>query len=181
MKWVYFTLAGLVVLVLLVVLVGALLPVEHTVARRLQLRQSAAVVFAVLTEWQAFPKWRPDLKSVERLPTQDGKPCYREVSGFGPIDLRVETEVPDSLRITRIVTPGSPFGGTWTFSVAPNATGVEVTITEHGQVHNVVFRALSRFAFGHATHIESFLTALANKFGEPAALQEAVPAPAPPQ
>lgn len=179
MKWVWFTLAVVVVLVVLVLVVGALLPVEHTAARRLQLRQPAAVVFAALADVQSFVQWRHDLKSVELLPAQDGKPCYREVSGFGPIDLRVETEVPDSLRITRIVTPDSPFGGTWTFSVTPNGSGVEVAITEHGEVYNVLFRALSRFVFGHATHIDAFLGALATRFGEPIVLQDAVPA-APP-
>ena len=175
MKWIWITLAVLTAIILFVVIVGALLPVNHSAARRIRLAQSAAAVFAALTDTAAQPQWRKDLKSVELLPPRDGKRCYREVSGFGPMDLLVEHEEPGKKLITRIVTDGSPFGGTWTFKLTPQGTGTEIAITENGEVYNVIFRALSRFVFGHATHVESYLKALAVKFGEVAEVQDADP------
>lgn len=179
MKWIWITLAVLAAIILLVVLVGALQPVAHAVARRLRVHQPAATVFAAITDVAAAPQWRKDLKSVELLPAQDGKRCYREVSGFGPIDFRVEHEDPGKQLITRIVTPKSPFGGTWTFVLSASGDSTEITITENGEVYNVIFRALSRFVFGHTKTIDAYLTSLATKFGENASIVDAEPAPAP--
>jgi uncharacterized protein YndB with AHSA1/START domain len=179
MKWVWITLAVLAAILVLVAIVGALQPVAHAVARRIRLHQPAALVFATITDVAAAPQWRKDLRSVSLLPPQDGRRCYREVSGFGPIDFRVEHEDPGKQLITRIVTPKSPFGGTWTFALAPSGDGTELTITENGEVYNVIFRALSRFVFGHTTTIDAYLTSLAIKFGENASIVDAEPAPAP--
>ncbi len=180
MKWLWISLAVLAALVLLVVVLGALSPVAHAAARRITLRQSPTAIFAALTDVKAMPGWR-DLKSVEELPPRDGRRCYREVSGFGPMDLLVEREDPGQELITRIVTDGSPFGGTWTFRLTPKGEHTEIAITENGEVYNVVFRALSRFVFGHATHVESYLKSLGRKFGEDVTPVDVEPAPVPPK
>ncbi len=179
MKWVWITLASIAAIIALVAIVGALLPVAHAAARRLHLKQSAAAVFAAITDVPAMPQWR-DLKSVEMLPPRGGKRCYREVSGFGPMDLLVEIEEPGRKVVTRIVTAGSPFGGTWTFRLEPEGDGTSITITENGEVYNVFFRALARFVFGHTSTIDGYLRALAAKFGEVAEPAPAEPDPAPP-
>lgn len=180
MKWLWISLAVLAALVLLVVVVGALLPVAHAAARRITLRQPPAAVFAALTDVQAMPGWR-DLKSVELLPPRAGKRCYREVSGFGPMDLLVEREDPGRELITRIVTAGSPFGGTWTFRLTPHGDATEIAITENGEVYNVVFRALARYVFGHTATLDGYLEALGRKFGEHVTPTAAEPAPVPPK
>ena len=36
------------------------------------------------------------------------------------------------------------FGGTWTFEVVPMPSGSRLTITERGEIYNVIFRTLSR-------------------------------------
>lgn len=175
MKWVWIALA---VLVAFVVLVGALLPVAHTAARRIRLAMPPAAVWALLTDVAAMPQWR-ELQSVELLPPRDGKRCWREVSGFGPIDLMALEEEPPHRLVTRIVTENSPFGGTWTFVLAPQGDGTELTITEHGEVYNPLFRVLSRFVFGHTATIDAHLRALAARCGAPAVPQPAEPSPPP--
>lgn len=180
MKWLWIVLAVLAALVVIVVVVGALLPTAHTVARKVRLPRAPAAVFTAITEAATQPGWRPGLKSVEVLPPRAGKRCYREVLDFGPIDLCVEVEEPGQRLITRIVTEGSPFGGTWTFLLTPTADGTELSITEHGEVYNVVFRFLSRFVFGHASTIDGYLGGLAKHCGGNSAVQDAEPAPKPP-
>ena len=179
MKWLWILLAVLAALVLIVLVVGALLPAAHTVARRVQLPRPPAAVFTAITEAATQPGWRPGLKSVEALPPSGDKRCYREVLDFGPIDLRVEVEEPGHRLITRIVTEGSPFGGTWTFLLKPTADGTELSITEHGEVYNVVFRFLSRFVFGHTATIDGYLGGLVKHCGGNSAVQDAEPAPQP--
>jgi uncharacterized protein YndB with AHSA1/START domain len=179
MKWYWIVALVLLGLGLLVVLAGACLPVKHQCACRILLRQPAAAVFAAITDISQFTRWRPDLKAVEPLPDQDGRRCWREASGFGPIDLRVEERIPDRRLVTRIVTKGSPFGGTWTFRMEPRGADTELTITENGEVYNVVFRALSRFVFGHSATLTTYLKALAAKFGEVATVEPGTPDPEP--
>jgi hypothetical protein len=70
--------------------------------------------------------------------------------------------------VTRIVPEGSPFGGTWTFALKPVADGTELAITEDGEIYNVMYRTLARFVFGYTSTIDSYLLALATKFGEQA-------------
>ncbi len=180
MTWVWIVLGSLVGLAVLVAVVGALLPQAHVAARRLTVPRPARDVFAVVTDVLAFPQWRRDVSSVTWLPDHAGKRCFREVSAHGPIDLAIERIDPDREFVTRIVTRGSPFGGTWTIALEPaGGAATTVTVTEHGEVYNVVFRALARFVFGHTATIDGYLQALAAHFGASAAPEPATPAPQP--
>ena len=84
----------------------------------------------------------------------------------------VERDPPRRLK-TRIP-PGGPFGGTWTFDLADRTV---LTITEHGEVYNVLFRFLSRFVFGHYATQEQFLRGVGTRLHE-TAIPERLPAPA---
>lgn len=68
--------------------------------------------------------------------------------------------------VTRIANPKLPFGGTWTFEIAPAAEGATLRITERGYVTNPFFRFMSRFVFRHTSTMEIYLKSLAKKFGE---------------
>lgn len=72
---------------------------------------------------------------------------------------------------TRIADKSLPFGGTWTFEIAPEGVGSEVRITEDGEIYNVIFRFMARFIFGYTTSIETYLRDLGAKFGEPVAIE----------
>ena len=61
-----------------------------------------------------------------------------------------------SLLVTRIADPKLPFGGTWTYRLAPAAGGTQVTITEDGEVYNPFFRFMSRFVFGYQATLNEF-------------------------
>lgn len=163
MKWLWIVLATPVVLGVLLALVGALLPAGHAAARRLVVPAPAARVFATITDVESFPRWRPGLRSVEWLPDRGGRRCFREIGPHGPMDLAIERAEPDRAFVTRIVTERSPFDGTWTFRIDERDGTTTVTLTEHGEVHNVVFRALARFVFGHGATIEAYLRALATR------------------
>ena len=76
----------------------------------------------------------------------------------------VET-LPPSRLITKIVDE-TQFGGTWTFEVVPTPSGSRLTITERGEIYNVVFRALARYAFGYTGTMDSFLEAARNKLNK---------------
>ena len=66
----------------------------------------------------------------------------------------------------RIADPTLPFGGTWTYEIAPADSGSVVTITESGEVKSPIFRFMARFVFGYTSTMDGYLEALGKKYGE---------------
>lgn len=76
MKWLLYGIGGVVALVLLVALVGALLPREHVATSRITLRQPPDTVWKVVRDLGGITAWWPDLKQAERAPDQGGSWIY---------------------------------------------------------------------------------------------------------
>jgi len=151
-------LAALVILVLIVVAIGYALPVAHVASRTAAFRQTPDEIFAVLTDVAHFPQWRSDVTGVEILGSSPLR--WREHGSNGDITFVVDESSKPTRLVTRIDDRSLPFGGTWTYELAPATGGTAVTITERGEVYNPLFRFMSRFVFGHTATMEAYLAAL---------------------
>jgi uncharacterized protein YndB with AHSA1/START domain len=161
--WVFVVLAGLLILI---TLIGWLLPKNHVATRMGRYRQPPEAIWKAITDVDAMPSWREGLKSVERLPDRNGLPAHVEITRNGKIPFEaIEMTRPQKL-VTRIADPKLPFGGTWTFEIAPVPDGATLRITERGYVTNPFFRFMSRFAYSQTSTMETYLKSLAKKFGE---------------
>jgi uncharacterized protein YndB with AHSA1/START domain len=174
MKYALFVLAMLVALVLVVVAVGAMLPVKHTASRQVKLHQPPEKVFALINDPATFPAWRGKVKGskeikVEILPEKNGHRMFREIGADGTILYEVMTVEPNKRLVTRIADPSLPFGGKWTYEILPAGDSTTLRITEDGEVYNPVFRFVSRFIFGHSATIEEYLRDVSKRFGEDSA------------
>ncbi|MEY4095436.1 MAG: hypothetical protein RLZZ53_2635, partial [Acidobacteriota bacterium] len=118
-------------------LVGFFLPVGHEASRSLDINTPPDRAFALLADVDNYLKWW---------------------SG-ATVKSEVVERVPPSKIVTRVVGE-TQFGGTWTIDITPIESGSRITITERGEVYNVVFRTLSRFVFGHTATMESCLEAV---------------------
>lgn len=168
MKRALLLLAGSVlVFVGLVLAVGFVTPVAHSAARRASFSRPPSAVYAAITDIKHASSWRIGLESVELLPERDGRRCYREHTSDGPLLFVVEEDVPDRRVVTRLADPELPFGGAWRFELEPSDTDCVLTITEEGEIYNVVFRGLARLIFGHTTNIERCFESLGKKFAQP--------------
>ncbi len=166
LKWILFVLGGLVGLILLVLLVGALLPRNHTASASTTLRQPADSVWSVIRDLGGYADWWGEIEAVERA-ARGGRETWEQRDRRGqtmPIEV-VEATAPHRL-VTRIADESLPFGGTWTFEIAESAAGSTLSLTENGEVRNPFFRFMARFVFGHHATIESFLRAVGERFGE---------------
>jgi uncharacterized protein YndB with AHSA1/START domain len=163
MKWILIVLGALVALVVVIVAIGYALPVKHVASRQARLRQPPDKVFAVITNVEEFPAWRPSVKRVELLPAHDGRPRFREIGSDGSILFETDSVVAGKRLVNRIADPSLPFGGRWTYDLAPDGSGTLLTITENGEVYNPVFRFVSRFIMGHTRTIDQFLTDLSKR------------------
>jgi hypothetical protein len=172
MKWILIAapiLAGLIAAIATVGIGGLLLPLRHTASRSARFGQAPEALWAVVTDFPNHPSWRPGLKSIERLPDQNGHPVWREVTSHGPMPIEiVESDPPRRFR-GRIADPNLPFGGTWTWDFTPEAVGCRVRITEDGEIYNPIFRYIAR-VMGYTGTMESYLQALGKKMGQEVAV-----------
>jgi uncharacterized protein YndB with AHSA1/START domain len=165
-KWLIIIIVVLLGLFGSVFLIGSLLPQNHTASRTAQLKEPPERVWSTITGIAEFPTWRPDVKSVEMLPAHDGHLEWREVSAKGnKLTFEAETFEPSRHLVTRITDEDLPFGGSWDHTIAADNGGCRITISEHGEVYNPVFRVVTRFMSQTAT-IDAYLTALAAKLGD---------------
>jgi uncharacterized protein YndB with AHSA1/START domain len=160
--------AVFVVLILGVILVGYALPERHTAAAEASFRQPPAAIWEAITGYSKFPEWRKAVSRVEPLPLANGLPAWKEFDSHGnAIPFQVVESVAPQRLVTRIADPHLPFGGTWTYEITPTADGgSRLRITENGEIHNPIFRFVSRYVMGYRAMLETYLGALGEKFGE---------------
>jgi uncharacterized protein YndB with AHSA1/START domain len=164
-KFVWISLAVLVLLVLIIVAIGYSLPVAHKASAEVSIKSTPDSVFALLTDVKGFTTWRSGVQSAETLPSTDGKTRFREVSSDGTITFLIESMDPPRRLVTRIDDKGLPFGGAWTYEVTPGADGrTTLRITEDGEVYNPVFRFVSRYLMGHDSTIKKYLSDVSKRF-----------------
>ncbi len=140
---------ALVIFVVLVVVNGYALPKKHVAARAIALRQAPSEVFALVSNFKEAPAWRNDVLEVEMLPSVQGRPRFREKGKNGKLTMEVAESNPPQRLVTRIADPKLPFGGVWIFEIIPTADGCKLNITERGEIHNPLFRLVSRFILGY--------------------------------
>ena len=150
MKWVLIAVGVVVGLIVLITVIGAFLPREHTASRAMVLRQPPETVWATIRNLEGIAAWFPE-------------------------GARVKVEVAEERRPAKLVTrivpePRAPFGGTWTYELQPAPGGSRLTVTENGWIAVPPFRVVAQLMGMDAT-IKQYLTALAKKFGETPAIQ----------
>ena len=172
MKWLMIVVGILAASILIVLAIGAMLPKQHTVTRKAHYRQPPAAIWQAITDFSKFAEWRKGVERVEPLPTGNGHGGWVEyVKGAGRIPLAITESVPPQRLVTRIADPNLPFGGTWTYEIAPIDGGSLLRITENGEVRNPIFRFVSQFIFGQHATMDQYLKDLGAKFGEPVNLE----------
>jgi uncharacterized protein YndB with AHSA1/START domain len=164
MRWLLIVIGVLVAVVAAVVVIGMTLPQNHTAARTAYLPAAPDSVWNLITAVERYPSWRKDVTTVESMP---GTPAltWRETAGGDRITYEATTVERPSHFVTRIADKGLPFGGSWDYRLQPEGQGTAVTITEHGEVYNPLFRFVSRYMMGHTASIDRYLTALAATTG----------------
>jgi hypothetical protein len=163
MRWVVLLVGGIAVLALIIALVGAMLPKAHTASREAQIPLPPDALYSLLTDIAQYQSWRGDVKSLQRLPDRDGRPAWIEDVGGMKIPMYFERMERPGLLVARIDGKNLAFGGSWTYRIASAPAGSHLTITEDGEVYNVIFRFMARFVFGYHATMDTFLENLQAK------------------
>jgi uncharacterized protein YndB with AHSA1/START domain len=140
MRIAIYVVVSLIAVVGVVALIGFFLPVGHEASRSAEFKQPPDVVFALIADPNSYSGWwkGADVKTA------------------------VVESVPPKQLVTKIVDE-TQFGGTWTWEITPTPDGSRLTITERGEIYNVVFRTLAKYVFGYTGTMDSFLDAAKKK------------------
>lgn len=167
MKWVLIVMGVLAALFIAMALIGLFVSREHRATSTISLKQPIDTVWKVVRDIGGGPTWWTAIKRVERLPDRGGREVWRQkMSGFDVPIIVLESTAPRKL-VTQIDPKArAAFGGTWTYELAADGNGTDVSVTEVGWIGNPIFRFMSRFLFGYYGSLDNYLKALANRFGE---------------
>jgi uncharacterized protein YndB with AHSA1/START domain len=166
MRWLLGILGTLVAVALLIYVVGLLLPKSHVASASARYGADPHAVWATLTDPASFPQWRPGVTHVELLPAVNGQPGWCEYGRHDAVTYRIlESAAPRRL-VARIADENLPYGGTWTYELAPVDSGTRLTITERGEIYNPIFRVVARFILGYTGTMTEVLRAVGTKHGE---------------
>ena len=130
MRWIIFVVAALAAMAFVVIVVGAMLPRTHSVSRTARVEMPPDALYTLLADVAQYRSWRPEVKSLQRLPDKNGMPAWvEEVSGM-KIPMRFERMERPAVLVSRIDTDDLPFKGTWTYRIVSGGPGgSDLTIT----------------------------------------------------
>jgi hypothetical protein len=136
MKITIWIVASLFAVVGVVALIGYFLPISHEASRSADFNKPPDAVWALIADPNSYGEWwqGSDVKTT------------------------VVESIPPSRLVTRIVGE-TQFGGTWTLEIVPAASGSRLTVTERGEIYNIVFRTLAKYVFGYTGTMDRFLAA----------------------
>ena len=167
-RWLILLLALLAALAIAIFIIGAMLPVNHVAIGSVVIHQPPDAVWRVINDYPDEPKWRKNVKAIQRLPDRNGHEVWEETDTHNNklAFETVESVAPKRLVRQIVADENAPFSGRWEIELTPVAGGTNVQITERGEVRNAFFRFVSRFVMGHTATINEYLKNLAGAFGE---------------
>ncbi len=148
----------LIVLALLVMtILGARLPREHTASASATIDAPQARVWQLIIDSGSQSGWREGLKSVEPMPPRNGHPCWKENSTMGSMPLCEVAAAAPTLRVVQISDPNLSFGGEWVYALTPaDASRTGITITENGTTGPAIWRFFGHYIFHEDTFIKQY-------------------------
>ena len=167
MKILLYVISGVILLVLLsgavAAVIGSRLPKAHVASGSRAFHQPPQQVYAIARNFQDAASWRPDVSKIEVFDGPPGQVRFREHGKHGVVNYGLVEDVPGHRMVTRILDTDLGYSGSWTYVFAASGDGTVLTITENGEVSNVLFRFMSRYFFSQTATIEAYLAALGRR------------------
>ena len=145
---------------------GSRQPVAHTAAVRAHFHAPPETVYKIVWDVRHYPEWRPDVKQVNLLTTNDPNDAWEEIGKNGTLEYTFSEAAPPERLVSTLLTKDAGFTGRWRFRFLADSTGTDVNIMEEGSVQNPFFRFAMRYVFGPYSSLETYMTALGKRAGE---------------
>ncbi|MFN0181283.1 MAG: SRPBCC family protein [Gemmatimonadales bacterium] len=172
MRWIWILIGVVIGLPAAASLVGMFLPRDHVARMTISLKSPPERVWALVSDLGGTARWRSEIVKVDVVEGSGKTVRFAETTKQGQVTFEVESQVAPRRQVTRIVDEGEPFGGTWTWELAPEGGGTRLTLVEAGFIKSPLFRVMAKLFFEPSETIDAYLRALAKALGETATPQE---------
>ncbi len=169
MYWILFVMAAIVAVVLSVLVGGLVTPRAHVATRTIVLRAAPALVWATVRDVERYNEWRHEIEDASVVDPEQPQVRWRETTTSGSVTFGVTVDEPPHRFAARILDEDLPYSGEWAWHVTPEGDGTRVTITERGEVSNLLFRFVGAHFIGYTKSIDGYLKGLALRVGDPRA------------
>jgi hypothetical protein len=164
LEWVALAFAVPVLLLAALALAARLLPVHQLSRRSRDLPQRADQVWRVLTDFEAYPQWRRQVRSIMRVPSAPHEELWRESYGNTGLTLRTEIEDHGRVLLRHVVGNKLEFGGVWRFELTLLRNGgTRLAIIEAAEYYRPLHRLVARYITGEGRNIDRYLADLARE------------------
>ena len=164
MEWVALAIALPVLLLAGIALAAWLLPVHQISRRSRDLPQTPAEVWQVLMDFEAYPQWRRQVRSIMRVPSAPHEELWRESYGASGLTLRTEVEEHGRVLLRHVVGNKLEFGGVWRFELTALRSGsTRLAIIEAAEYYRPLHRLVARYITGEGRNIDLYLADLARE------------------
>lgn len=135
---------GLIATIAVVFAVGMTAPVMYEGSTTTLLPASTSQVWGMLVDVDSLPKRRPEILSVERLPSgESGLLRWKEHTDMGGyMVFSVLEETVGKYLVVRMEDSSFGMTGTWTYDIADAGAATSLTISERSEIPGVFLRAL---------------------------------------
>ena len=138
----------IVALIVLPVIIGFLMPVRYEGRTIVEYNRSVQEVWDALQDVEAHPMTGRMMKSVETLPSDEGRPAWKEDMGRGEV-ITVRTTIfdPPHHVIREMSSASVNMISRWEYALEPADQGCHVTLSgvtdiERGTWHTPIFRVM---------------------------------------
>jgi len=147
---------------------GSSLPERHQVSVAVDLPVAVDEAYALLSDMEARPSWRPDVERIGRIHDDDaGHQVWRELDAGGDrFDLKVLSTSPPQRVVLATASPDQiGYDAVWTWQLQSSPDGSVVTLTEEGAIDNPLWRGLFYLRAGPESTVRDELRLLSTQFG----------------
>lgn len=143
---------------------GWLIPNTHVAASSIVIPAAPQLVWTAIREIGSYPEWWDFAHTAERVPATEERWVLYGSEG-DRLPFTVERDDPGRLLVTRIDDEDLPFGGSWSYHLEAAGDSTRVTVVEDGVISNPLLRVAARLIVGYHSTLDSYLSALAIRFG----------------
>lgn len=163
------------ILSVLLLLVGAFIVVctiwgnklseDHIISISFEVPASVDNVWERITDWNKFPEWRDNLKSVEAIPDSQGFPRWKEINRNGNEQRFMFTTMSKPHRtVIQMLNDNRAYKGRWTIGVFAEKDHSIVTVVEEGKIFNPILRVITTKILNRDATIYGYKKSLISSF-----------------
>ncbi len=145
---------------------GFTIPTQYSSSRSQHFDIDPAKLWDTLADYEKYAEWRENVYAIKKLPDKIYYGSWKEIDGEGnTYPYRIIRKEPGSLLIIETIKELDTINQTWSFELLTdkNKKGVTLSITEQGEITDLLPRVITHFFTGHDLDTKAYLRSITNK------------------